>query len=98
MDLSGILRVNLTLLRHKGKPRKPVKTGGRFRVGTWIHKRPEEIKQRQFIDHREAETMVCSGGESKGCLAPFAERRSRLFPAFKMPDRTAASMMKASRH
>ena len=92
---SGVLRVNLTVLRHKGKRRKPVETRGRFRVGTSIHKRPKEVKNRQSIGHWEADTMVSSRGESKGCLATFAERRSRLFLAFKMPDRTAASMMKS---
>lgn len=39
--------------------------------------------------------MVSSRGESKGCFATFVERKSRLYTAFKTPDRTAASMQAA---
>ena len=36
--------------------------------------------------------MVSSRGKSKGCLATFVERKSRLYTAFKMMDRSAKSM------
>jgi IS30 family transposase len=36
--------------------------------------------------------MVSSRGESKGCFATFAERKSRFYTALLIPDRTAASM------
>lgn len=92
---SGILPVDLEVLRQKGKRRKPVETRGKFHLGTSIHQRPKEVRKRTSIGHWEADTMVSSRGESKGCFATFAERRSRLFLAFKMPDRTATSMKKS---
>ena len=36
--------------------------------------------------------MVSSRGKSKGCLATFVERKSRLYTAFKMADRSAKAM------
>lgn len=39
--------------------------------------------------------MVSSRGESKGCFATFVERKTRLYTAFKIPNRTAESMEKA---
>ena len=39
--------------------------------------------------------MVSSRGESKGCFATFVERKSRLYTALQIPDRTAASMESA---
>lgn len=38
---------------------------------------------------------MSSTGKSKGCLATFTERRSRMYLAFKNPDCYAASMKKS---
>lgn len=61
-------------------------------MGTPISKRPEEVKSRDTFGHWELDSMVSSRGKSKGCFATFVERKSRLYTALKIPDRTAASM------
>lgn len=91
----GVIQTGLQVLRQKGKRHRPAETRGTFQIGLSIHKRPKEIRKRQVIGHWEADTMVSSRGKSKGCIATFAERRSRLFLAFKMPDRTAGSMKRS---
>lgn len=86
---------NLSNLRQKGKRRKPIEKRGKFSIGTSIHKRPKEVKSRETFGHWELDTMVSSRGESKGCFATFVERKTRLYTAFKIPNRTAESMEKA---
>jgi IS30 family transposase len=90
--------VNPNNLRHKGKRRRPVETRGKFNVGTSIRKRPKEVRKRKSFGHWEADTMVSSRGKSKGCLATFAERKSRLYLTFKMPNRSSKLMTKAIKH
>ncbi|QWU17610.1 transposase, IS30 family [Paenibacillus sophorae] len=80
------------VLRHKGKRRGPVETRGRFLVGTPISQRPHEIRKRSTFGHWELDTVVSSRGKSKACVATFIERKTRLYLAVKMPDRTAYSM------
>ena len=86
--------VDLHQLRHKGKRRKAEKRG-KFSMGIPISERPKEVKAREIFGHWELDSMVSSRGESKGCFATFVERKSRLYTAFKTPDRTAASMKEA---
>lgn len=81
-------------LRHKGKRRKAEKRG-KFAMGTPISERPIEVKCRQIFGHWELDTMVSSRGKSKGCFATFVERKSRLYTALKISDRSAASMQSA---
>ena len=81
-------------LRHKGKRRNAEKRG-KFAMGTPISERPEEVKRRQIFGHWELDIMVSSRGESKGCYAAFVERKSRLYTALKIVDRSAASMQPA---
>lgn len=38
--------------------------------------------------------MVLSGGKSTGCLATFIERKTRLYTAIKIKNRTAEAMEK----
>lgn len=83
---------NLQVLRHKGKRQKPSETRGKFNIGTSIGKRPKEVKNRSTFGHWELDSVVSSRGKSKGCFATFIERKSRFYFAYKMPDRTAASM------
>lgn len=92
---AGILpSITVKNLRQKGKRRKAEKRG-KFSMGTPISERPKEVKSRDTFGHWELDSMVSSRGESKGCFATFVERKSRLYTAFKTPDRTAASMQKA---
>lgn len=89
----GLLsRGDVHVLRHKGKRRQPVETRGRFNVGTSIRLRPKEVRKRESFGHWELDTVVSSRGKSKACVATFAERKTRLYLAVKMPDRTASSM------
>jgi len=80
------------VLRHKGKRQKPPETRGRFLVGTPISHRPKEVRTRATLGHWELDTVVSSRGKSKACVATFVERKTRLYVALKMPDRTAHSM------
>jgi IS30 family transposase len=85
----------LERLRQRGKRQKPAEKRGKFNVGTSISRRPKSIKNREEFGHWELDTIVSSRGKSKGCLATFAERKTRYYIAVKMPDRTAASMESA---
>ncbi|WP_157128217.1 IS30 family transposase, partial [Brevibacillus parabrevis] len=72
--------------------RKAIETRGRFLVGTPISQRPKEVRKRTTFGHWELDTIVSSRGKSKACAATFIERKSRLYIALKIPDRTAYSM------
>jgi len=92
---AGILpTITVKNLRQKGKRRKTERRG-KFSIGTPISERPKDVKTRDTFGHWELDSVVSSRGESKGCLATFVERKSRLYTAFKTPDRTAASMQTA---
>jgi IS30 family transposase len=85
-------RAPLRILRHKGKRRQPLEKRGRFGVGKSIAQRPKAIRSRETFGHWELDTVVSSRGKSKACVATFIERKTRLYTAIKMPDRTALSM------
>lgn len=80
------------VLRHKGKRRKTLETRGRFQVGNTISQRPKEVRKRESFGHWELDTVVSSRGKSRACAATFIERKTRMYLALKMPDRTAHSM------
>ena len=80
------------MLRHKGKRRKPLETRGRFLVGNSIKQRSKENRSRETFGHWELDTVVSSRGKSKACVATLIERKTRLYTAIKMSDRTALSM------
>ncbi|MNZ82449.1 Integrase core domain protein [compost metagenome] len=80
------------VLRHKGKRRKPLETRGRFLVGKTISQRPKGVRKRDSFGHWELDTVVSSRGKSRACAATFIERKTRMYLALKMPDRTAHSM------
>jgi len=82
----------LTVLRHKGKRQKPAETRGKFAVGKAISQRPKEVRSRETFGHWELDTVVSGRGKSRGCVATFIERKTRLYTAIRMPDRTALSM------
>ena len=92
---AGILpRVTVNNLRHKGKRRKADRRST-FSMGVSISRRPKIVKTRETFGHWELDSVVSSRGQSKGCFATFVERKSRLYTALKMPNRTAESMSKA---
>lgn len=91
----GLLKLDLTVLRRKGKSRQPQEKRGKFIIGKTISERPKEVKNRETFGHWELDTVVSSRGKSKGCLATFVERKTRFYLAFKIPDRTTQSMFSA---
>lgn len=90
-----ISKGNIQVLRHKGKRHKPAEKRGKFTVGASISKRPAEVETRKTFGHWELDTIVSSRGKSKGCFATFVERKTRLYTALKIADRTATSMENA---
>ena len=86
--------VDSQVLRQKGKRRKADKRS-QFSMGMPISERPKEVAHRLVFGHWELDTMVSSRGASKGCFATFVERKSRLYTALLIPDRTATSMLAA---
>ncbi|MGZ0042324.1 IS30 family transposase [Paenibacillus ottowii] len=90
---AGLLaRGTLAVLRHKGKRQKPAETRGKFAVGRPISQRPKEVRSRETFGHWELDTVLSGRRKSKGCVATFTERKTRLYTAIRMPDRTALSM------
>lgn len=89
----GVIKVSLNCLRQKGKRRKPQEIRGKFNIGTSIKECPSVVKKRQEFGHWELDTVLSSRGKSKGCLATFAERKSRFYIALKMPNRPKESML-----
>ncbi|WP_405152478.1 IS30 family transposase [Paenibacillus sp. FSL K6-0108] len=87
-----LVKGGLAVLRHKGKRQKPAETRGKFAVGKSISQRPKEVRSRKTFGHWELDTVVSGRGKSKGCVATFIERKTRLYIAIPMPDRTALSM------
>jgi len=82
--------VSAIRLRRKGKKRT-CKNLVLYSKGTSIRKRPKEVYTRKTFGHWELDTVV--SGKTKGaCFATFIERKTRLYTAVKMPDRTASSM------
>lgn len=92
-----LTNADLSLLRQKGKRHKPIEKRGKFLIRTSINKRSKEVKKREVFGHWELDTVVSSRGKSKGCLATFVERKTRLYTAIKIPDRSSKSMENAIR-
>lgn len=88
--------LNSSALRRKGKKRS-CKNLALYSRGTPIRKRPKEVYSRKTFGHWELDTVVSPQGK-RGCLATFAERKTRFYMALKIPDRTAFSMEKAIKH
>lgn len=72
--------------------REASETRGKFAIGRSISERPKEVRSRETFGHWELDTVVSSRGKSKGCVTTLIERKTRLYTAVLMPDRTALSM------
>lgn len=46
---NGLVKIPLTVLRRKGKSRKPKETRGNFNIGTSICNRPKSVKKRENL-------------------------------------------------
>ena len=95
--LNKIDGITFENLRHKGKllKLKSDRRTLRFGHGKSVHKIPKNQRSREFFGHWELDTVLPSRGESKVCLATFAERKSRLYICLKIPNRTSESMYEA---
>lgn len=80
IDNGSLHAVDIQVLRHKGKRRKADERS-QFSMGMPISERPKEVAHRQVFGHWELDTMVSSRGKSRGCVATFVERKSRLYTA-----------------
>ena len=83
-----LLNGNLKVLRRKGKSHLGKETRGKFNLGKSIRKRDKSVYKRKEAGHWEADTVVSGQGKSKACFATLAERKTRLYLAMKIPDRT----------
>lgn len=92
---NGILKKVQNPLVKKRKTRNQKETRGKFNIGESIKNRDKNINLREEIGHWEIDTVVSGRGKSKGCLATFAERKSRFYIALKMKDRSSESMNEA---
>ena len=54
---AGLIDLDLSVLRRKGKTRQPKETRGTFRIGTSIAKRPKEVRNRETFGHWELDTV-----------------------------------------
>ncbi len=84
-------------LRRKGKKRTSP-TAKHFSRGTPIKNRPKEVYGRKTFGHWELDTVVPRRGEKSTCFATFIERKTRLYTALLIPDRTALSMENAIKY
>ena len=87
-------------LRRKGHFKRPAEARGKFNDGgRTIKKRDRSVYKRKELGHWEGDTVVSGKDDrtskSKVCFVTLAERKSRLYLAIKVPDRTAASVTPA---
>lgn len=90
-----ICRDNNQVLRRKGRKAFTRETRGKINAGTPIKKRDKSVYRRIDYGHWEADTMVSGRGKSKSCLAVLAERKSRLYLALPISNRTEESVRQA---
>lgn len=91
----NLINVPLSKLRRKGQSRKTKDNRGKFNIGKSISQRPKIVKGRVEFGHWELDTIVSSRGNSKGCMATFAEMKTRMYIAIKILDRSQISMFEA---
>lgn len=95
-----IKRIKMIHLRRKGKFKRPAERRGKFNDGgRTIKKRSREVYKREELGHWEGDTVE-SGREdrkrkSKYCFVTLAERKSRMYIAILVPDRTSANVTPA---
>ena len=89
--ITGVTSQNL---RRKGKKRS-CRNLAFYARRTSIRKRPKEVYGRKTFGHWELDTVVPQRGKESNCFATVIERKTRLYTAISMPDRTSASMAQA---
>ena len=92
--------ITMARLRRKGNFTRPAETRGKFNDGgRTIKKRPKDVYKRKELGHWEGDTVV-SGKidrkcKSSACFVTLAERKSRMYIAIKVPNRTAEIVSQA---
>ena len=87
-------------LRRKGKFKRPAEKRGKFNDGgRTIHKRPKEIYKREKLGHWEGDTVESGRFDRKRkstfCFVTLAERKSRMYIAILVPDKSSANVTPA---
>lgn len=77
----------------KKKKKKTSRVGKRVNRGKSIEERPQEANERKVYGHWEMDT-VYSSKDDKTCLLVLTERKTRSEKLFKIPDRTAGSVVR----
>lgn len=77
----------------KKKKKKVTRVGKRVNRGKSIEERPQEANERKVYGHWEMDT-VYSSRDDKTCLLVLTERKTRNEKLFKIPDRTASSVVR----
>lgn len=94
-----ILKGNMKKLRRKGNFKRPSESRGKFNIGKTIKQRPKHIYKREELGHWEADTVesgrIGHKRKSKYCFVTLAERKSRLYLAKQLPDRTSENVTAA---
>ena len=90
-----ICKTDAKVLRRKGRKALTRETRGKINAGKPIKKRDKSVYKRIDFGHWEADTMVSGRGKSKSCLAVLTERKSRLYLALPIPNRTEETVRKA---
>ena len=93
-------KITMEKLRRKGNFKRPAEKRGKFNDGgKTIKKRPKIVYKREEIGHWEADTVesgrIDRKRKSKYCFVTLVERKSRLYFAILVPDRTAANVTPA---
>lgn len=92
--------ITMKRLRRKGTYKRPAETRGRFNdKGRNIKKRDKNVYRRKELGHWEADTVESGryghSRKSRSCFVTLAERKSRLYIAIKVPNKTAAVVTSA---
>ena len=80
---TGLIVLDLSVLRRKGKTRQPKETRGTFRIGTSIAKRPKEVRNRETFGHWELDTVVSSQRQKQGLFSDLSRTENALLLSFQ---------------
>ncbi len=94
-----IVNGGMKKLRRKGKFKRPQETRGRFNIGKTIRKCPKVVYSRTTYGHWEADTVesgrINHQRKSKYVFVTLAERKSRLYIAKLVPNKSSEVVTKA---
>ena len=80
---AGLIDLDLSVLRRKGKTRQPKETRGTFRIGTSIAKRPKEVRNRETFGHWELEYCGVFQRQKQGLFSDLSGAKNALLLSFQ---------------